>query len=182
MLSDQTTAHLCLFSSVSPLALLASFTCSFFKCFPFFPLFGPPITLFLPTALEGQCLPHELWISKRLYPGILPTPRQLTASSEPSSVLLMWSSHTKVKLKLLTLYMEPFQRSMVHPMAWLDLCNLLMSSRRPLMEKSDIFPLSNGTKLLPKTPHWGFLWHSHLDCTLSGKVVICDNTFKYCDI
>lgn len=36
MLSDQTTAHLRLFSSISPLALLASFTCSFFKCILFF--------------------------------------------------------------------------------------------------------------------------------------------------
>lgn len=124
-----------------------------------FSLFAPPPHHSLPpTALEGQCLPHELWISKRLYPGILPTPCQLTASSEASSVLLMWSSHTKVKQKLLPLYIEPFQRSIVRPMDWLDLCNLLMSSRCSLMDKSGTFPLSNGTKLLPKTTHWWFLF------------------------
>lgn len=41
MLSDQTTGHLRLFPSISPLALLASFTCSFFKCILFFSWFRP---------------------------------------------------------------------------------------------------------------------------------------------
>lgn len=75
------------------------------------PFFSFPIAPFLPVALDHQHLPQELWISKRLYPGILPTPAQLTASSEPGSVLEKGSSHTKVKLNTVfpKVYMEPFQ-------------------------------------------------------------------------
>lgn len=126
MLSDQTTAHLRLFSSISPLALLASFTCSFFKCILFF--LGFPIALFLPVALEHQRLPHELWISKRLYPGILPTPAQPLLPL--SLALCYWSSHTRsgwIPCPLKCTW-EHFQRLTVHPMGWLPLCNLLVSS------------------------------------------------------
>lgn len=87
MLSDQTTAHLRLFSSISPLALLASFTCSFFKCVLLFFSWFPNRSL--PPGCSGTPVSPSWAVNIKEAPSWTSADFHPTAaSSEPGSVLL----------------------------------------------------------------------------------------------
>lgn len=110
---------------------------------------GFSVALFLPVALERQPLPGELWISKRLYAGILPTPGQPLLPLSPA--LFYGSSHANASLNNVSpeAYMGAQRRLTMHPTEWLRLCNLLSSGtlikKRASSLQTDSF-----------NPQWGY--------------------------